>query len=584
MIPVAEARARILADVATAAPEETLPVARGLGRVLAKDVRAPFDVPPADNSAVDGYAVRAADLDPGGRARVRVVADLPAGAVYEGGIGPREALRIMTGAPMPRGADTVVPAGARRERGRLGRASRGRPRRERAVTRRGRPGRRGRAPGGRGAAPAGAGPRRVARLRRGARAPPAARRPALHRRRGGRAGPVRAAPGRSTTPTASRSAARSRQPAPSCSTSASCPTSESASARASSQAAGTADVVLTSGGVSVGDYDLVKSVLGEIGGIDFWQVAMQPGRPLAVGRIGATHFFGLPGQPRRLDAQLPPLRPPGPLEAGRADAARPRAASRRPPSSRCARGRAAASSSAASSGSPTTAARSAPPAPRARASSPRWPPPTASSSSRRTGATSTAGETRPRRAVLSSAMARGITTDLIDGVKRDGRRPVHGLGPRLPRPRLRRRPAGGHRGQVRERRRTASPSSPATTTRCAFGVRVLAGDRMVGAGLLRAAPWAPPICRDLREHPARGARAARYRRAAGQRRGQGGGAREVRTARRVARRHAPAPGPRGAGHRPGRLPRRPAHGAARRAWSATATDVSRRSRAPSIRA
>jgi molybdopterin molybdotransferase len=63
------------------------------------------------------------------------------------------------------------------------------------------------------------------------------------------------------------------------------------------EAADAADVVLTSGGVSVGDYDLVKSVLGEIGGIDFWQVAMQPGRPLAVGRIAGAQFFGLPGNP-----------------------------------------------------------------------------------------------------------------------------------------------------------------------------------------------------------------------------------------------------------------------------------------------
>jgi molybdopterin molybdotransferase len=63
------------------------------------------------------------------------------------------------------------------------------------------------------------------------------------------------------------------------------------------EAARAADVVLTSGGVSVGDYDLVKRVLGEVGGIDFWQVAMQPGRPLAVGRIGDALFFGLPGNP-----------------------------------------------------------------------------------------------------------------------------------------------------------------------------------------------------------------------------------------------------------------------------------------------
>jgi molybdopterin molybdotransferase len=63
------------------------------------------------------------------------------------------------------------------------------------------------------------------------------------------------------------------------------------------EAARSADIVLTSGGVSVGDHDLVKAVLQEAGGIDFWQVAMQPGRPLAFGRIGSAHFFGLPGNP-----------------------------------------------------------------------------------------------------------------------------------------------------------------------------------------------------------------------------------------------------------------------------------------------
>jgi molybdopterin molybdotransferase len=63
------------------------------------------------------------------------------------------------------------------------------------------------------------------------------------------------------------------------------------------KAASRANVVITSGGVSVGIYDLVKDVLTEIGGIDFWQVAMQPGRPMAHGRIGTAHFFGLPGNP-----------------------------------------------------------------------------------------------------------------------------------------------------------------------------------------------------------------------------------------------------------------------------------------------
>jgi molybdopterin molybdotransferase len=62
-------------------------------------------------------------------------------------------------------------------------------------------------------------------------------------------------------------------------------------------AASMAEIVVSSGGVSVGVYDLVKDVLEEIGGIEFWQVAMQPGRPLAMGSIGPAHFFGLPGNP-----------------------------------------------------------------------------------------------------------------------------------------------------------------------------------------------------------------------------------------------------------------------------------------------
>ncbi len=296
MIPVAEARARILADVATAAPEETLPVARGLGRVLAKDVRAPFDVPTADNSAVDGFAVRAADLDPGGRARVRVVADLPAGAVYEGGIGPREALRIMTGAPMPRGADTVVPQELSESAGDwvdlravdpgANVRSRGEDVRAGAVV-----------------LQAGAVLRpqdlglvaslgfaevrvhrrpRVALLSTGDEVvePGQPRRPgqiydANRFSLGGMVEGAGAEPLDLGIVPDVRERLRERL----------------------LQAAGAADVVLTSGGVSVGDYDLVKSVLGEIGSIDFWQVAMQPGRPLAVGRIAGTQFFGLPGNP-----------------------------------------------------------------------------------------------------------------------------------------------------------------------------------------------------------------------------------------------------------------------------------------------
>ena len=296
MIPVAEARARILADMASAAPEETLPVSRGLGRVLAKDVIAPFDVPLADNSAVDGYAVRAADLAASGRARLRVVADLPAGAVYAHAIGSREALRIMTGAPMPRGADTVVPQELAESAG------------EWAELRAVEPGANVRARGedvrsGAVVLRAGAVLRpqdlglvaslgycevrvhrrpRVALLSTGDEVvePGQPRRPGqiYDANRFSLGGMIQAA-GADPLDLGIVPDVRDRL------------------RERLLDAAGAANVVLTSGGVSVGDYDHVKGVLSEIGHIDFWQVAMQPGRPFAVGRIASTPFFGLPGNP-----------------------------------------------------------------------------------------------------------------------------------------------------------------------------------------------------------------------------------------------------------------------------------------------
>ncbi|MBI4013658.1 MAG: molybdopterin molybdotransferase MoeA [Candidatus Rokubacteria bacterium] len=296
MISVAEGQAHILAQVVRPVPSEPVPIAQALGRVLAGDIAAPFDVPPADNSAVDGYAVRAADLVPGARARFRVVSDLPAGSTYQGSLGPGEALRIMTGAPIPGGADTVVPQElAEREDGtvRLDAVDAGanvRTRGEDVTT-------------GSVVLASGAvlrpqelgllaslglheawvhGRPRVALLSTGDEVvePGLPRKPgqiydanrfSLH-------GLVEAA---GATPVDFgivpdiREVLRARL----------------------LEAADSSHIVLTSGGVSVGVYDLVKHVLGEIGGIDFWQVAMQPGRPLAVGKIGESHFFGLPGNP-----------------------------------------------------------------------------------------------------------------------------------------------------------------------------------------------------------------------------------------------------------------------------------------------
>jgi molybdopterin molybdotransferase len=293
MISVRDGQNHILAQVERAVPPELVAIIDAPGRVLFDDIRAPFDVPPSDNSAVDGYAFAGS-----GSARdFRVVADLPAGSVFAGALGPGEAIRIMTGAPMPAGADTVCPqelavrTGDRvavapeivkglnvRLQGEDVRAgsvvvSAGSVLRPQEV-----------------GVIASLGQRQV----RVAQRPRVAvlstgdevAEPGWPRRAGqiydsnrftlhGLAGQCGAEVIDLGIVPDVRDVLRARL----------------------LEAAEAADVVLTSGGVSVGVYDLVKDVLGEIGGIDFWQVAMQPGRPLAVGRIGRAHFFGLPGNP-----------------------------------------------------------------------------------------------------------------------------------------------------------------------------------------------------------------------------------------------------------------------------------------------
>jgi molybdopterin molybdotransferase len=296
MISVRDGQDHILSRVAGPVAPELVPVTRALGRVLAEDFQAPFDVPPADNSAVDGYAVRAADLAPGGLARLRVIADLPAGAVFEGRVGPRETLRIMTGAAMPAGADTVVPQELSERAG------------EWVELRAVEPGANVRARGedvrtGDVVLRAGA----VLRPQDlGIVASLGFAELAVHRRPKVAllsTGDEVVEPGRPRTSGQIYDANRFSLGG----------MVEGAGAELSDlgivpdvretlrdrllEAARSADAVLTSGGVSVGDYDLVKAVLAEIGSIDFWQVAMQPGRPFAVGRIGGARFFGLPGNP-----------------------------------------------------------------------------------------------------------------------------------------------------------------------------------------------------------------------------------------------------------------------------------------------
>jgi len=111
MVSVEEARERILSFFERLDVVRT-PLLESLGQVVAEDVGAPFDIPPLDNTAMDGYAVRASDTTgatEGEPRELRVIADLAAGYLLDTAIGPGEAVRIMTGAPMPPGADAIVP-------------------------------------------------------------------------------------------------------------------------------------------------------------------------------------------------------------------------------------------------------------------------------------------------------------------------------------------------------------------------------------------------------------------------------------------------------------------------------------------
>ena len=107
LLPVAEAEQLIAERVAPVAGTETVTLREAMGRVLADDVVAPVHVPPFDNSAVDGYAVRAADLDRERDTRLNIVDRVTAGRAASLAVREGEAIRIFTGAPMPAGADTV---------------------------------------------------------------------------------------------------------------------------------------------------------------------------------------------------------------------------------------------------------------------------------------------------------------------------------------------------------------------------------------------------------------------------------------------------------------------------------------------
>jgi molybdopterin molybdotransferase len=302
LMPVAEMERLIETRIAPVAEHETIALSAARGRVIACDVIAPIDLPHFDNSAVDGYAVRHADLNPNAETSLNVVARLMAGQKAEVKPGSGEAIRIFTGAPMPKEADTVfMQEDVREEKGKV-------------IV-----------PSGlkRGAN------RRLAGedLKKGSVAIPAGRvfdaqnialAAALGLKEVEVARRIRVAifstgnevveAGEQLTGAsvfdANRALLREMLNRLGCEVSdlGILKDEPAQLSEALYKAAGANDLVVTTGGVSTGEADYVKDAVERIGSLTFWRIAIKPGRPVAMGVIKGENgtsaaFVGLPGNP-----------------------------------------------------------------------------------------------------------------------------------------------------------------------------------------------------------------------------------------------------------------------------------------------
>jgi molybdopterin molybdotransferase len=297
LLPVDEAARRMAAHVHAVSESESVALAEATGRVLFDDMRAPIPLPAFDNSAVDGYAVRHADVAESGETCLAVIGRVPAGGAFTGAVPANGAVRIFTGAPMPQGADTVymqedcraeddavfVPAGLKA----------GANRRLAGED----------VPAGGIALPAG---RRLTPADVALAAAIGLDRLTVRRR-------VRVAlfstgdeivePGRPLRPAALYDSNRyllrgllGRIGAEIDDLGILKDDPEKLT-DALGRAAADHDLILTSGGVSTGEADHVRTAVERLGRLVFWRLAIKPGRPVAMGVIGGTAFIGLPGNP-----------------------------------------------------------------------------------------------------------------------------------------------------------------------------------------------------------------------------------------------------------------------------------------------
>jgi molybdopterin molybdotransferase len=295
-MPVDQARALIGRFLEPIRGMERCAIRSALGRILAEDVVSPVDVPAHDNSAMDGYAVRHADLG-SGETTLHVVGSAFAGRPYDGRIEPGQCIRIMTGGVVPPSMDTVVMQEHVRATGDRVAIGPG-YRKGQNVRRAGEDLRRGGTAlaKGRLATPSdvgllaslGIGEVSVYRKLRVAFFSTGDELVSIGRPL--EAGQIYDSNRYTIHGMLTRLGVEPMDMG-------SVPDDPAVLERVFRDASQVADVVITSGGVSVGEADFVKDMLNRLGEVVFWKIAMKPGRPLAYGRVGSAHFFGLPGNP-----------------------------------------------------------------------------------------------------------------------------------------------------------------------------------------------------------------------------------------------------------------------------------------------
>jgi molybdopterin molybdotransferase len=296
-MPVPKAREVIAKFLSPISTVERVAVRAALGRVLAADVISPLDVPSHDNSAMDGYALRFADLKADGSVTLKVAGSSFAGVPYQAAIKAGEAVRIMTGGVVPAGADTIVmqehveakdgqvSVGGGHKKGQNLRKAGEDLQRGQPALRRGQP---------------------IRPAETGLIASLGIAEVSVYRRlrvaffsTGDELVSIGSPLGEGQIYDSNRYTIHGML------TRLGCEVIDMGVVRddpalleaAFREAAAVADVVITSGGVSVGEADFVKDLLNKLGEVVFWKIAMKPGRPLAYGKIGNAHFFGLPGNP-----------------------------------------------------------------------------------------------------------------------------------------------------------------------------------------------------------------------------------------------------------------------------------------------